>query len=754
MDFHPDIMTKTDEIFSSVSQNSTSGNARLLSEAVNMVYPVYKDYPSKFGYTYLEYLLKISRIATNEIGLGEISIAALILKDTVLDKIIEPAVLKKKFPESVSDLIEGMRKTDEPDTGKVFAKHETDRTEQAKVKRRREMTYEKKLSLQSENFTKLLLVLAGDVRVILIKIATILFECRHIKSLSEPARIALSRESGYLYAPIAHKLGLYTIKTELEEISMKYNQPDIYKFIAKKLDEKKAERTSYIDNFIEPLKKELLSHGLDCEIKGRPKSISSIWNKMKKQNVDFEGVYDLFAIRIIIKNEFQDTKDEKEACWRVYSYITNIYTPNPNRLRDWISTPKSSGYESLHTTVLGENAKWVEVQIRTTRMDEIAEKGSAAHWKYKKVKSGGEGDNWLRDIREILESPTSDNIDASNQAKMDLYSDKVFVFTPKGELVTLPEKATVLDFAYSVHSHIGERCTGGKIGNSVQPLKYELNNGDRVEILTSKNQRPKKEWLDYCSSPRTKSRIKRTLKQEENEYASQGKEIIREALRKYNAELNDKLITRLMNHFGFKSFIEFFGAAGRKEIDVEPRIQQIFKPEITDDAQVLKQLKDTKEHDIEPYKEDYLVVDNQNKIDFQLAKCCNPIPGDSIFGFVTISKGTKIHKVNCPNANEMMSRFPYRIVAAKWRQTDRASIFPVRILITGYNNPGILGSIVDVISNELRLKMGNVNYTPTEGNVFEAHIMVFLQNTEHLDLLLSKIKNINGISTAEREYAM
>ncbi len=708
--------------------------------------------------------LELALIAASELGLGSVSVVAILLNEPYSSNAIDEQMIREEFSKSVLQIVQGLEKISEIDTKKVYElnieeentkKQELKKSEKKskRIKSKKHLSFEGRLAIQSENFIKMLLALSEDVRVIMIKIAYQLFHIRRIKELSPNDQIALSREAAYLYAPIAHKLGLYKVKTELEEIAMKYNHPDMYRYIANKLDQSKKNRTAFMEWFIEPIKKELTSRGFSCEVKGRPKSIHSIWNKIKKQNVDFEGIYDLFAIRIILKNKFKTIAEEKDACWRVYSLITNVYSPNPKRLRDWISAPKSSGYESLHTTVMVEKAKqkWVEVQIRTERMDEIAEKGNAAHWKYKEVASTDGHDAWLEKIRNLLENPENKGFEQDDEAKMDLYSNKIFAFTPKGELIALPEEATVLDFAYYIHSKIGDQCVGAKINNRVVSIRHRVLNGNTVEILTSKQQKPKKEWKQFVVTSRARNRIKRALKSEQNYQARKGRDEINMLLSTIGLEMNDKIIGQMRNYFDFTSNIDFFAAAGRGELDLEEGIEELYVQEHRDNDEILEEINKIKKNININRSKEYLIVDNLGKIDYELAKCCSPIPGDKIFGFVTVHKGTKIHKLNCPNATDMMSRYPYRVVKAFWNNMDLDSVFPAKIHIIGANSTTLFSNILNVISKDLRIDLRDANVNSEKGKMFDGEFVVYVSNTSHLETLITKIESLKGVISVTRE---
>lgn len=604
--------------------------------------------------------------------------------------------------------------------------------------------------LHSENFIKLLLVQANDVRVVLLLLVEKMFLSRYIKELSEDDRIRLCNEFTSLYAPLAHRLGLYAIKLEMEEQSLKFLHNDIYKTIAKKLAEKKKEREEYIKLFIQPIEKALLKKGIKFSIKGRPKSIHSIWKKLNNNNVEFDKIYDLFAIRIII-----DTlgENEKADCWMAYSVVSDIYLPNPKRLRDWISTPKSSAYESLHTTVMGPEGRWVEVQIRTTRMDEVAEKGHAAHWKYKEGANAVGATNWLGKIREALENPSPDAFEQEHTAKIDLYSDEIFIFTPNGDLKKMPAGSTVLDFAYEVHTNIGSTCTGGKINDRIVSIKHVLANGDKLEILTSKNQTPKRDWLSFVKTNRAKSKIRKYIKESQYQEAEAGKEQLMRKLNQLKIKFSDESVFKLIKHYKAKDALDLYLQVVNNKVDFS-ELKSLFSESIKQDDKKPEQI-EAKQFESKIKRkitsdDNFLILDEAvDNIDFKLAKCCNPIHGDEIFGFVSATGGIKIHRLNCPNAHEMTSRYPYRIIKASWNSVSTNSQFLVGILVTGSDEIGIISHITQVISQDMKVNMREINISSNDGN-FEGKISIYIRDIHHLDNILIKLKSIKGVHTANR----
>jgi len=604
-------------------------------------------------------------------------------------------------------------------------------------------------SLQAENFRKMLLTLADDVRVILIKLADRLHNMRTMDFMPRHKQLKIASETIYLYAPLAHRLGLYAIKSELEDLSMKYLDPDTYKFIAKKLNEKKAERALFIKKFVEPIDEIVHEQGLVADVYGRPKSIHSIWNKMKKKNIPFEEVYDLFAIRIILDSA---PENEKADCWKAYSIVTDLYRPNPDRLRDWVSSPKGNGYESLHTTVMGPRGQWVEVQIRTQRMNEIAEKGFAAHWKYKESSNDNGLDQWIQKVREMLNNPEANALDFLDDFKMNLFSDEIFIFTPKGALIQLPLGATALDFAFEIHTDVGATCIGAKVNHKLVPISYKLQNGDQVEIITSSKQTPKEDWLNVVVTAKAKSKIKSSLKEEKRKIAENGKEILERKLKSLKITYNTDNLQKLSYFFKLPSTQELFVnvALGKIELkdikeylssekEVESRAPE--RPENLTVDMVKTKIKGS-ENDI------LLIGEDQQKIDYTLAACCNPIPGDDVFGFVTVSEGIKIHRTNCPNAAQLMSNYGYRVVKAKWNKQQELT-FLTGLRIVGIDDVGLINNITRVISTDFKVNMRSITVDTNEG-IFDGSIMIFVNDTEHLENLIKNLLKVRGVTGVTR----
>nr|MBC7613072.1 bifunctional (p)ppGpp synthetase/guanosine-3',5'-bis(diphosphate) 3'-pyrophosphohydrolase [Pseudopedobacter sp.] len=699
------------------------GDKRMIRMAFDMAVESHKDMRRKSGEPYIYHPIAVSQIAAEEIGLGTTSIVCALLHDVVEDTDITLEDIEREFGKKVAKIIDGLTKI----SG----------------------VFDANSSMQAENFRKMLLTLADDVRVILIKLADRLHNMRTMDFMPRDKQLKICSETVYLYAPLAHRLGLYSIKSELEDLSMKYMEPETYRFIATKLNEKKAERAHFINEFIGPIDRILKEQDLNAGVLGRPKSIHSIWTKMKKKGIPFEEVYDLFAIRIILDSK---PENEKADSWKAYSIVTDLYRPNPDRLRDWISSPKANGYESLHTTVMGPKGQWVEVQIRTQRMNEIAEKGFAAHWKYKESSSDSGLDQWVQKVRELLSNPEANALDFLDDFKMNLFSDEIFIFTPKGDLIQLPIEATALDFAFEIHSDVGAKCIGAKVNHKLVPLSYKLQNGDQVEVITSSKQVPKEDWLNYVVTAKAKAKIKSSLKEEKRKIAEDGKEILERKLKSLKITYNSDNIYKLSYFFKLLSTQDLFYNVAKGLIDLkdlkefatsEKIIEQ--KPPQQDEGEkinsLIKQVK-TKDSDI------LLIGEDLQKIDYKLSNCCNPIPGDDVFGFVTVSDGIKIHRTNCPNATKLMSSFGYRIVKAKWTSQKQLA-FLTGLKITGIDEVGLINNLTQVISTDFKVNMRSIT-VDTEDGIFKGTIMIYVNDTQHLDNLIKKIKEVKGITNVSR----
>ena len=697
---------------------------RMLKDTMNLALDLCDDMPKKLGDYAVIHALGVALIVARDMGLGAGSIIASLLFDFYLEDRIPAGNLEKFLDRQIIQIIEGLAKISHVDTHKSTA--------------------------QGDNLRNLLLTLSSDIRVILVKLADRLYYMRNLGALEREEQLRIASETFYLYAPLAHRIGLYNIKSEMEDLHLKHTDEKAYVLVNEKLKETKTSREKFIREFIRPLETRISSEPTKYEIKGRTKSIYSIWSKMKRQNVDFEEVYDLFAIRIILESA---NGNEKSDCWRFYSIVTDMYQPNPNRLRDWISVPKLNGYESLHTTVVVPGGRWVEVQIRTRRMNEIAEKGLAAHWKYKEGKDHGDVENWLSRVREVLENPDQGAEDIIDDFKLSIYNKEIFVFTPKGDLRKFSMGATVLDFAFDVHSQVGMTCMGAKVNGKSVPIRHQLSNGDRVEIITAKSQRPKQDWLQYVVTAKAKSKIKQALQENRLAEASNGREILRRRFRNWKLEFEDLNINKLIRHYKLKTATDLYSMVATEKIDLleikeillekaTPSLQP--KPTEIDEEAVDKLVSDRVKHD------DYLVIDNSlSKIDYKLGKCCTPIYGDEIFGFVTVGSGITIHRVNCPNAAQLISRHGYRVVKAQWADTGNEVYLPATIRVTGMDDIGILSMISDVISRDLKVNMRSASVESTDG-LFEGTFTLFVKDTGHLDVLIRRLRKIKGVMSATR----
>lgn len=701
------------------------GDKQMIRKAFDLALESHKEMRRKSGEPYIFHPIAVAQIAAEEIGLGTTSIVCALLHDVVEDTNITLDEIEQMFGKKVRRIIDGLTKI----SG----------------------IFDPNSSMQAENFRKMLLTLADDVRVILIKLADRLHNMRTMEFMARDKQLKIASETSYLYAPLAHRLGLYAIKSELEDLSMKFTDPDTYKFIARKLNEKKAEREKFISDFIQPVQEILQEQGITAQIFGRPKSIHSIWTKMRKKSIPFEEVYDLFAIRIVI-----DTDDEREKteCWKVYSIVTDLYRPNPDRLRDWVSSPKGNGYESLHTTVMGPRGQWVEVQIRTSRMNEIAEKGFAAHWKYKESNSDSGLDQWIKKIRDVLSNPEQNALDFVDDFKMNLFSDEIFIFTPKGALIQLPHEATALDFAFEIHSDIGATCIGAKVNHKLVPLSHVLQNGDQVEIITSSKQTPKEDWLNFVVTAKAKSKIRSSLKEERRRVAEDGKEILERKLKTLKITYNTDNINKIANFLKFLSSQDLFYNVAKGLVDIK-QLREFVAHEKNNDATLSTQSTQFNTHIgglVEKFskkdQDTLLLGDDLQKIDYTLAPCCNPIPGDDVFGFLTVNDGIKIHRTSCPNASKLMANYGYRIMKAKWTsQTDVSFLTGLRIV--GIDDVGLVNKITTVISQEFKVNIRSLSITSNEG-IFEGHIMVFVNDTEQLENLMKTLKQVRGITTVSR----
>ncbi|WP_297792485.1 RelA/SpoT family protein [uncultured Eudoraea sp.] len=708
-------------------QALTNEDKKLVRTAFDVAVDAHKNQRRKSGEAYVFHPIAVAKIVAAEIGLDAVSIAAALLHDVVEDTDYTLDDIERMFGETIARIVDGLTKI-------------------AHLKK------EMNISQQAENFRKMLLTLHDDVRVIIIKIADRYHNMLTMDAMPEHKQVKMASETLYIYAPLAHRIGLYNIKTELEDLSLKYTEPEVYKDIQEKIEKTKEEQHNYIDEFSNIIRGSLDKEGLAYEIKGRMKSIYSIRKKMVTQNVTFDEIYDKFAIRIIYKS---DRQNEKFLAWKIYSIVTDHFTPNPIRLRDWISSPKSTGYEALHITVMGPEGKWVEVQIRSERMHEIAEKGYAAHFKYKHGDQKEQGiEIWLNRLHEALESSNGNAVDFVEEFKLNLYSKEIFVFTPKGDLKSLPKDATPLDFAFNIHTEVGMRTRGAKVNGKLVPLNTKLNSGDQVEIITSDKAKPNQNWLNYATTARARSKIRSSLREEKKEIADDGREILRRKLKSQKINLNEDTINKMVVHFKLKTSLDLFYRVGNGAIDnqmikdfassynnafisfFKNKIRRKAIPEDIDKAEITS-------------KYDMLVFGKEEeKLNYTLSKCCNPIPGDEVFGFVSVSEGIKVHKKNCPNAISLQSNYAYRIIGAKWIDSSQEE-FTSEIKLTGIDNMGLMNEITEIISDNMHVNMRNLNFS-TDGGTFNGRITLVVKNNAILKKLINNLKQVNGIEKVSR----
>src|SRR5580693_7169813 len=701
------------------------GDKELIRSAFEMAADAHKTMRRKSGEPYILHPLAVARICSEEIGLGVRSSICALLHDTVEDTDVTLQDLQREFGNEIAKIVDGLTK--------ISSVIDTNTSQQA------------------ENFKKILLTLTDDPRVILIKLADRLHNMRTLDSMKREKQLKIASETVYVYAPLAHRMGLYTIKTELEDLAMKYLEPEEYREIARKLSETKRERSRYINEFVKPLKDKLEKTGFSFDIYGRPKSIHSIWNKMRKKGVAFEEVYDLFAIRVILNAPLER---EKEDCWKVYSLITDEYNPSPERLRDWLSNPKSNGYEALHTTVMGPQGKWVEVQIRSKRMNEIAEKGLAAHWKYKEgAADESRFDKWFQQIREVLNTEDNDSIDFLQDFKTSFLAEEIYVYTPKGDVKMLPVGSTALDFAFSIHSAIGVQCIGAKVNHKLVPISHKLRSGDQVEIITSGKQKPNEDWLGIVVTAKAKTKIKDALKEEKRKIADEGKYIVQRKLENFGAAYNQHNIDVLTLFYKLNSSLDFFYQVSVRNIDLkELKEFQLLGDRIEPPKPAKTQIETKPEINFtpSPRKDTELIIfgESSDKIVYTLANCCKPIPGDDVFGFVTTGKGLTIHRTNCPNAAKLLSNFGHRVVKTKWAKNKEIS-FLTGVRIVGMDDVGVVNKITNLISGELKLNINAITIEAKEG-LFEGNIKIYVHDKEELDELVHRLKQLSGIQTVDR----
>lgn len=701
-------------------------DTKIIRKAFDLAVEAHKDMRRKSGEPYIYHPISVARICVEEMGLGTTAIVCALLHDTVEDTHITLNDIEGHFGLKVRTIIDGLTKIPE--------------------------VFDDNISLQAENFRKLILTISDDLRVTFIKMADRLHNMRTLDSMRPDKRLKICSETEFLYAPLAHRLGFNAVKTEFEDIIFKYKEPSIYRQIELKLQKTKEVRNRFIRQFTNPIKARIEAENLNFNVKARTKSIPSIFKKIQNKHVTFDEIYDIFAIRIIVDVPFEN---EKPACWKIYSIVTDFYQPNPDRLRDWISTPKANGYESLHTTVMSPTGKWVEVQIRTKRMDEIAEKGYAAHWKYKE-QSGQDNtfDRWVGEVRALLENPEINAEDFIDEFKLNLFSDEIYVFTPKGDLRVLPKNATTLDFAFDIHTDIGLSCIGAKVNGKLMPLSHILKSGDQVEIIRSKQQKPKEDWLKFVASARAKSKIKAALKEERKLIASDGREILQRKLRQIKVTWNSENIQVLEKYYGVDGSTEFYFQIAKGKID----LSKIRKLEVKNhDLYIPKKEPKETENEVEletiikkvnTKKDTIIIGEDFKEFEYKLANCCTPIPGDSVFGFITATDGIKVHRTNCPNATQLMSNYAYRIMKATW-QSDRLKERLTGLVITGIDDVGIVNAITNIVSSVVGVNMKSISFESDDG-MFEGRIQLYVYDTEQLDDLILRFEQIEGVKQVTR----
>lgn len=730
MEFEIDLEQERKEILSAfrgllrATKRRSREDTKRIRKAFDVAVEAHKEMRRKSGEPYIYHPIAVARICAEEMGLGATSVICALLHDTVEDTYITLDDIEELFGEKCRRIIDGLTKIPE--------------------------VFDQNASIQAENFRKMILTISDDLRVVLIKLADRLHNMRTLGSMRSDKQLKIASETRFLYAPLAHRLGLYSVKSELDDLAFKYTESEQYNEIERKLKSTQEVRNRFIRRFIHPIKEELTAQGYKFEMKVRTKSISSIWKKMKTKDIPFEEVYDLFAIRVILEST---PEREKSDCWRVYSIVTDFYQPSPERLRDWISTPRANGYESLHTTVMSPQGKWVEVQIRTNRMDEVAERGFAAHYKYKESKTDdSKFDRWIAEIRELIENTEMSAMDFVNDFKLNLFNDEIYIFTPKGDLRVLPNSATILDFAYDIHTQIGNKCIGGKVNNKLVPLSYELKNGDQVEIITSSKQKPHEEWLKFVASARAKQKIKSSLNEEKKVIALDGKEILDRKFKQHNIRFVSENISFLEKFYSVTSGTELYYRIAKGKVDLT-KLREI--ENVGGILQADKKENPPKEKFVRETiskvnkKEDEIIIGEDFKdIQYKLAKCCNPIPGDLVFGFVTISEGIKIHRNNCPNAEHLMSKMAYRCIKARWRNTELTSHLAILRLI-GIDNVGIVNQITEIVSKQHLVNMQGISFEATDG-IFEGKIKVLVYDREHLETLIHQFELIEGVKRVER----
>ena len=718
-----EIINKYRSLLRACNDKTSKEDKKNIRKAFNLAVKGHENVRRKSGEPYILHPIAVAHICAKEIGLGTTSIICALLHDIVEDTDYTINDIEKLFGKKIALIINGLTKIAD--------------------------VFDQKVSLQAENFRKMLLTLSDDVRVIIIKLADRLHNMRTLDAMSKRQQLKIASETLYLYAPLAHRLGLYPIKTELEDLGLKFTKPEIYKAISLKLNETKFSRNKYINRFTIPIKNVLKNQGIKTIFKGRPKSIYSIREKIIQKGVTFDNIFDKFAIRIIVDSNKQN---EKSDCWKIYSIVTDFYKPNPDRLRDWISTPKANGYESLHTTVMGDDGKWVEVQSRSKRMDEIAEKGYAAHWQYKNQDSKENSlDIWISKISQLLENPESNAIDFIDDFKLNLFSGEIYVFTPQGDLRTLPKNATALDFAFDIHTQIGMQCLGVKVNGKLVPLSHKLLSGDQVEIITSQKQYPRKDWLRFVATSEAKSKIKSALKKEKKIIAEKGKELAERKLRHLRIKLNNSTEIELIKHFKSSSTLNLFYQFGNGEIS-NSDIKEFVKLKNAGWYQSIKNRIYKNRIISKTTKKDSFIVfnDDEEVLDYQIAVCCNAIPGDEIFGFLSVIDGLKVHRNDCPNAIELRANYAYRILNAKWTSKDHIN-FIANLNLNGIDSVGLINKVTQIISKQMHVDIKAINIHTDDG-VFDGEITLKVHNEKFLSEITKKLEKIDGIVKITRTY--
>jgi guanosine-3',5'-bis(diphosphate) 3'-pyrophosphohydrolase len=707
-------------------KDRTKEDTAIIRKAFDVAVDAHKEMRRKSGEPYIFHPIAVARICVDEMGLGATAVVCALLHDTVEDTHITLEDVEDLFGEKVRLIIDGLTKIPE--------------------------VFDENASVQAENFRKMILTISDDIRVVLIKLADRLHNMRTLASMRQDKQMKIASETKFLYAPLAHRLGIYTVKNELEDLAFRYTEPDIYQDIQTKLKSTKDVRDRFVRKFVNPIREALTHEGYIYKIKVRTKSISSIARKIRTKGVPFEEVYDIFAIRIIVETP---PELEKPDCWRIYSIVTDFYQPSPDRLRDWISTPRANGYESLHTTVMSPTGKWVEVQIRSSRMDEIAEKGLAAHYRYKESKSEeSKFDRWISEVRDLMENPEVSAMDFINEFKLNLFTEEIYIFTPKGDLRVLPTSSTILDFAYDIHTDIGDKCIGAKVNNKLMPLSYELQSGDQVAIITSSKQKPNEEWLKFVVTARAKQKIKSSLNEEQKIIAKDGKEILTRKFKQHNIRFIGDNVTVLEKYYKISTATELYFQIAKGKIDLSKLREIENKAGILHLEKKIAKPRKARKNDgaiskVNQKADTIIIGEDFKDIDYRMAACCSPIPGDDVFGFITISEGIKIHRYNCSNAEHLMSKMAYRCIKARWKSKERKENL-ASIVVRGIDRMGIVNRITEIISNQHNVNMKSISFE-TEDGIFEGNMKVMVYDTEHLNQLMTKFEQVEGVQRVSRK---